>query len=843
MASSTLILDRYRIIGTAGAGGYATVFRAYDTHLKRDVAIKRIELSAADVEHAQAIARETAEAARAQEQARIEAVNRMSAKRIMNEAGILAMPGEKLSFGEWAADGTHPVPLSPAYPQEPAFLDVLDEHRARKRTRKPVDEVRSAYAMGTIDHLTVPLGRTADMAAQTASAHPHGPAPSEPNAPRTADPTSTAPSAGSLTGVLATVASAPTVTDATVADPFAHIPGLKEARTIAQLNDANIVTVYDCELHGTTVYIIMEYIEGKTLAQLMNELKDDIDLDIIAAIFTSVAHALDVAHTAHVLHLDIKPENVVINKKGIVKVTDFGLSTLVDATGHGTAGGGTIGYMPLEQMRQQKLDERTDEWALASLTYEMLSGVNPFFADDLKAAEVAIEDAELVLPSLCWESLDPRVDDIMFAALHGDVDERYDTVAEFAEELTPYLGDVAEGTRVLAATVQGEPLDPAPEADGDDEIGAYARDAYGTNGSSGGIHKAHASLGARLTALRDRGAKDSQRPRVRSAPAVREVRASRDRHASDERVIHTSGNRTSSPSRPVVSRDLRAAQPSLLDRISAGGGLIMRAFIVLGVLMMTVMALMNIRFDPSAVYGLASDMVPVFWAILLGMTILTALLPSIGMLVGYALFIIMLCFNGAFLIAAVLAAAFGAWWWMIGRFSKETALALLIQPLFGSVGMGSASPVLSGMLLSVIEAAATALCAAVSAFAFACLGSGDLANWMVIANALTSANASISSANINNTALAMLTSPLTWCVLASWVLAAVSFATLCIRGTLAFDVIGAVLAAAFLMAGVLVGANLADLAPTPLQLAGALVPGAVGILFAALGIADRARSV
>ncbi len=829
MVQGTLILDRYRIVGTAGAGGYATVFRAYDTHLKRDVAIKRIELSAADVEHAQRIAQEATEAMRAQEQARIDAVNRMSAKRIMHEAGILAMPGEKLSFGEWASDGTHPVPTGPSYPQEPAFLDALDEHRARRRTRLNAAEVRSAHGGGANEHLTVPLG-------QTAGAPTH-----DPDTANASFLNAGGPSESSLTTVLATVASAPSSADSAAADPFAHIPGLKEARTIAQLNDANIVTVYDCELHGTTVYIIMEYIEGKTLAQLMNELKDDIDLDIIAAIFTSVAHALEVAHAAHVLHLDIKPENVVINSKGIVKVTDFGLSTLVDASGHGTAGGGTIGYMPLEQMRQQKLDGRTDEWALASLTYEMLSGVNPFFADSLKTAETAIEDAELVLPSLCWESLDRRVDDIMFAALHGDVDERYDTVAEFAEALAPYLGNVREGTRILAATVQGAPLEAATEKS-DDDAGEYARDAYGA-----GTAKAHANLGDRLAALRERTERDSQRPRASSAPAVRELRTSRDRHESDhDRPSRDSRDRSSSRSQPVASRDLNPAKPPLLDRIGDGGGnLIMRGSIMLGAALMTAVALVNIRFDPSAVYGLASGMVPVFWVLLLGVAALSAFLPSIGILAAYVLFVIMLCFNGAFLVATALAVAFGAWWWMIGRYSLETALTLLAQPLFGSVGMGSASPVLSGMLLSVIEAGATALCAAVSAFAFASLGSGDLTNWMAIANALTSANASISSANINNTALACLASPLTWCVAGSWVLAAVAYAVLCIRGTLAFDVIGAVLAAIILMAGMLVGTYLANgaISATPLQMAGALVPGAVGILFAALGIADRARSL
>lgn len=843
MAPSSLILDRYSIIGTAGAGGYATVFHGYDTHLKRHVAIKRIELSAADVEHAQRIARESAEAVRAKEQARIDAVNRLSAKRIMEEAGILAVPGEKLSFNEWASDPSQPA-VATGYPNEPAFLDALDDHRARRHARMNAEEVRSAYNAGANPaggHLTVPLNRTGG--APTHTGTPQAPYDLSAAPAPTGDPVHVGDA--SLSAVLAT-ASAPTHADPSVADPFAHIPGLKEARTIAQLNDANIVTVYDCELHGTTVYIIMEYIEGKTLAQIMNELKDDIDLDVIAAIFTSVAHALEVAHTASVLHLDIKPENVVINNKGVVKVTDFGLSTLVDATGHGTAGGGTIGYMPLEQMRQQKLDGRTDEWALASLTYEMLSGVNPFFADNLKNAEKAIEEAELVLPSLCWESLSPRVDDVMFAALHGDVNERYDTIAEFADELSPYLGNAREGARILAATVKGDPIDTAAKEKRSDDLDAYAREGYGAQAKKSGPSARPVleepkprSIADRVAALRpheERSSKPSggARPRV-SAPTVREV----------ERVRT---NRSSAPTRtsqPVASQGTQLHRASVLDRLGGrAGALVIRAFILLGTLMMAAISLVNIRFNPSAIYGLASEAVPAFWVLLIGNGAIGLFFPSIGILVAYALFVIMLCFNGAFLLAVVLAVVFGAWWWIIGRHSKETALALLIQPLFGSVGMASLSPTIGGMLLSVIEALATALCAGVSAFAFASLGSGDLTNWMFVANALTSANASISSANINNTALACLASPLTWCVLASWVLAAGSYALCCIRGSLAFDCIGAALSAAFLIAGVLVGSYLTSgsIMPTPLMLAGAIVPGIVGILFAAFGIADRARA-
>ena len=382
MPGKQLILDRYRPMSEAGAGGFATVQVAWDTQMQRKVAIKCIKL---------------------------------------------------------------PVPPG----------DSPNVKPAGDRAGAHAPSVDSAQATQVISAEDIPPWEDLPEYAEAIDSA------SKPRASRAAQGVA-ALAAFNDEGAGEGATSAP--------GPSADIPGLAEARAIAQFSDANIVTVYNFEVEGSMAYLIMEYVEGTTLERFLREHDGDVTLDIVAHVFSSIAHALEVAHSHNVLHLDIKPANVLINRQGEVKVTDFGLATLADANGMGHAGGGTIGYMPPEQMRAEPLDARCDEWALASLTYEMLVGKNPFSAPDLPRAEAAIENAELVLPSLLWDDTDEGLDDVMFYALDPDVSERYATVKDFEEELLAYLGNRKEGKKQLAFLVNGVDeeegaADDGPEAD------------------------------------------------------------------------------------------------------------------------------------------------------------------------------------------------------------------------------------------------------------------------------------------------------------------------------------------------------------------------------------------
>ena len=798
MARSPLILDRYRVIDQAGSGGYGTVVHAFDTHLKRDVAIKCIELSEDELAAARL------EALEARMAADLEEVEAGASGAETGVAGRNAGPGAVSAAGAgMGATAGDPAGSSSAaaFPADPDFLAARDERR-RRRSATAVSRCAAEGVppwedwddFGDPDDDSVDVAGADDFDAEAAedewgdslipwnasttdfAGRRRGPArltgrvsrktrhaPEVLYEPQTVveeapDATGATPDAESvdvrhLRGVRASrvIAEEPEPDAEDELDMFEHIPGLEEARSVAKLSDTNIVTVYDCAVEGSSAYVIMEYVEGKTLAQIIDEVDDDITLDVVAAVFSAVSHALEVAHGEHTLHLDIKPENVIVNGKGQAKVADFGLAALMDATGSGTTGGGTIGYMPLEQMRQEPLDVRTDEWALASLTYEMLTGSNPFFADDLDAAEEAIEEAELVLPSLCWDELDAEADEVMFAALDPDMDERYEDVAAFSAALSPYLGNAKKGKRVLADIVNGKMEEPAAE--------------------------------------------------------------------EPERVWE-----------PL---------PPLVDRLGLRGAAIVgRIVAAAAVALLAAAGMANLHLTPGSAMGLATD-APIAYGVVIAVCALVAVIrPSIGVLFGYGAFVVGLAGAGAWVPAVLLTAATGAWWYFVGRRGTAQAVSALMQPLFGSVGFAAASPVTCGVLLPVLQSVITAAFAFASALIMAGCGSVDIMNWDAVMHLGFSSNPAAGC-------LAVASQPATWVIGASWIAAAGLYSLLCVRGTRAFDIAGSVVAAAVLMLGACAAAHLASFGgswlPAPAALLGALVPGVLGILAAVMSIPDRAR--
>ena len=263
-----------------------------------------------------------------------------------------------------------------------------------------------------------------------------------------------------------------------------HPPGLAEARTAAMLNHATIVTVFDFESDDDEAFIVMEFVDGVSLRELLDDVGGSLTLDETAAVVEAVGSALQFAHENGVLHLDVKPANILISRDGHVKMTDFGMAALSSAYGHGGASGGTPGSMPLEQLEGLPVSEATDEWAFAVLAYECLTGVNPFDAETLPAA-IALAAAADPPPVTRFEpALPAALDDVLFAATGPHPDERYPDVATFTSALTPHLGDAATGRASFVDLVTAYAQDrPVAEEPGWERVGLWDR----LQGSAGAI--------------------------------------------------------------------------------------------------------------------------------------------------------------------------------------------------------------------------------------------------------------------------------------------------------------------------------------------------------------------
>lgn len=224
---------------------------------------------------------------------------------------------------------------------------------------------------------------------------------------------------------------------------------LAEARTAAMLSHPNIVTVHDFILNGDTAYIIMEYIEGVSLASLSDT---QLSASEIAHIAKSLSAALSFGHRNGVLHLDIKPSNVIISSSGQVKLIDFGVAKLV-GTREGHAAGGTVGYMPLEQMEGRTVSKLSDEWSLAALIYELYYGELPYankvrFNDYDELIELQREaDPELLT------SGNDALDSALARALLTEPAHRYPSVKSFTDDLLSGLEAPKEGRKELASYV------------------------------------------------------------------------------------------------------------------------------------------------------------------------------------------------------------------------------------------------------------------------------------------------------------------------------------------------------------------------------------------------------
>lgn len=184
----------------------------------------------------------------------------------------------------------------------------------------------------------------------------------------------------------------------------------REAKTLAQMSHPNIVTVHDFGEAGGLFHIVMEYIDGVNLRDLLGEGKMAPEQALV--IVPPICEALEYAHGKGVVHRDIKPENLLLDRDGRIKIADFGIASLVGATGEKS---GTPPYMAPEQ-ESGSVDRRADIYALGVVLYEMLTGERP--AKDIVAPSRKVQ-------------VDVKIDELVLRALEKEPERRYQTAGEF----------------------------------------------------------------------------------------------------------------------------------------------------------------------------------------------------------------------------------------------------------------------------------------------------------------------------------------------------------------------------------------------------------------------------
>lgn len=232
-----------------------------------------------------------------------------------------------------------------------------------------------------------------------------------------------------------------------------------EAQAVGRLSHPGIVAIYDYGEDADTRFIAMEFVEGRTLAQILSatpRLPEAQALDITAQLLD----ALGAAHRAGVWHRDVKPANLILTPEGRVKVTDFGIARIENvALTQVSAAIGTPGYMAPEQYVGEGIDHRVDLFAAGVLLYRMLAGRAPFSGSP-ETVMYRILNEEPVPPSRVEGSVcPPRFDAVVARALAKAAAQRFQSAAEFRAALEPLAG--ADDATVIVGR-QAAPASPAP---------------------------------------------------------------------------------------------------------------------------------------------------------------------------------------------------------------------------------------------------------------------------------------------------------------------------------------------------------------------------------------------
>jgi tRNA A-37 threonylcarbamoyl transferase component Bud32/TolB-like protein len=257
-----------------------------------------------------------------------------------------------------------------------------------------------------------------------------------------------------------------------VQDPEARKRFLREAQAASALTHPNVCTIHSIEEEQGQLFLVLEFLEGRTLKEQAAELRRDVKE--LLEVLVQGAEGLAEAHRRNVVHRDIKPSNLLTTSRGLVKIMDFGLAKQVaplrqqlDAnTSDGVAAdltnpGVTIGtthYMSPEQARGREVDVRSDVFSYGVVMYEMASGKLPFIGQTTVDVLDQILNAEPPPPSSMAAALGPDFDRIVNKCLRKDAAERYPSAADLAVDLKQLRRDLDSGPRPAAGSTAMHPV-------------------------------------------------------------------------------------------------------------------------------------------------------------------------------------------------------------------------------------------------------------------------------------------------------------------------------------------------------------------------------------------------